>query len=30
MVELAQASAADQERLIELFVRGHTAGETAP
>lgn len=29
-LELAQASAADQERLIELFVRRHTAGETAP
>ena len=26
-LELSQASAADQERLIELFVRRHTAGE---
>lgn len=27
-LELSQVSAADQERLIELFVRRHTAGET--
>ena len=26
-LELSQASAADQDRLIELFVRRHTAGE---
>ena len=26
-LELSQASAADQERLIELFVRRHTTGE---
>jgi hypothetical protein len=29
-LELAQASPADQERLIELFVRRHTTGEPAP
>jgi hypothetical protein len=29
-LELSQASAADQDRLIELFVRRHTAGEPAP
>ena len=29
-LELSQASAADQERLIELFVRRHAAGEGAP
>jgi hypothetical protein len=28
-LELSQASGADQERLIELFVRRHTAGEAA-
>ena len=28
-LELSQANAADQERLIELFIRRHTAGETA-
>ena len=28
-LELSQASAADQERLIELFVRRHTTGEAA-
>lgn len=28
-LELSQASAADQERLIEVFIRRHTAGETA-
>jgi hypothetical protein len=27
-LELSQASAADQERLIELFIRKHAAGET--
>lgn len=27
--ELSQASAADQERLIELFIRRHTTEETA-
>ncbi len=29
-LELSQASAADQERLIELFVRRHAAGEATP
>jgi hypothetical protein len=29
-LELSQASAADRERLIELFVRRHTTGEPAP
>jgi hypothetical protein len=29
-LELSQASAADQERLIELFVRRHATGEAAP
>jgi hypothetical protein len=29
-LELSQASAADQERLIELFVRRHATGEGAP
>ena len=29
-LELSQASAADQERLIELFVRRHATGGTAP
>jgi len=29
-LELSQASAADQERLIELFVRRHTTGEGMP
>jgi hypothetical protein len=29
-LELSQASGADQERLIELFVRRHTTGEAAP
>jgi hypothetical protein len=29
-LELSQASAADEERLMELFIRRHTAGETAP
>ena len=29
-LELSQASAADQERLIELFVRRHVSGEGAP
>lgn len=29
-LELSQASEADQERLIELFVRRHTAEEAAP
>ena len=28
-LELSQASAADQERLIELFIRQHATGETA-
>jgi len=28
-LELSQASAADQERLIELFIRRHAAGEAA-
>jgi hypothetical protein len=28
-LELSQASAADQERLIELFIRRHATGETA-
>jgi hypothetical protein len=28
-LELSQASAADQERLIELFIRRHTTPETA-
>jgi hypothetical protein len=28
-LELSQASAADQERLIELFIRRHTTEETA-
>jgi hypothetical protein len=28
-LELSQASAADQERLIELFIRKHATGETA-
>jgi len=28
-LELSQASTADQERLIELFVRRHTTGEAA-
>jgi hypothetical protein len=28
-LELSQASAADQERLIELFIRRHAAGEGA-
>ena len=28
-LELSQASGADQERLIELFVRRHTTGEAA-
>jgi hypothetical protein len=28
-LELSQASAADQERLIELFIRRHTIAETA-
>jgi hypothetical protein len=28
-LELSQASAADQERLIELFIRKHAMGETA-
>jgi len=28
-LELSQASAADQERLIELFVRRHATGEAA-
>ena len=28
-LELSQASAADQERLIELFIRRHTAEEAA-
>jgi hypothetical protein len=28
-LELSQASAADQERLIELFIRRHTSGEEA-
>lgn len=28
-LELSQASAADQERLIELFIRRHTIEETA-
>jgi hypothetical protein len=28
-IELSQASAADQERLIELFIRRHTTEETA-
>ena len=28
-IELSQASAADQERLIELFIRRHTAEEPA-
>jgi hypothetical protein len=27
-LELSQASAADQERLIELFIRKHATGET--
>src|SRR5215471_18597534 len=27
-LELSQASAADQERLIELFIRRHATGET--
>jgi len=30
VLQLSQASAADQERLIELFVRRHTSGEIAP
>jgi hypothetical protein len=29
-LELSQASAADQERLIELFVRRHTTEEGMP
>jgi hypothetical protein len=29
-LELSQASAADQERLIELFVSRHTTGEGGP
>jgi hypothetical protein len=29
-LELSQASAADQERLIQLFVRRHATGEGAP
>jgi len=29
-LELSQASAADQERLIELFVRRHATGEGVP
>ena len=29
-LELSQASAADRERLIELFVRRHATGEPAP
>ena len=29
-LELSQASAADQERLIELFIRRHATGEGAP
>ena len=29
-LELSQASAADQERLIELFVRRHATGEGSP
>src|SRR5215467_3433639 len=29
MLELSQASAADQERLIELFIRRHATEETA-
>jgi hypothetical protein len=29
-LELSQASAADQERLIELFVSRHAAGEVEP
>ena len=28
-LEFSQASAADQERLIELFIRRHTTAETA-
>ena len=28
-LELSQASVADQERLIELFIRRHTTAETA-
>jgi len=28
-IELSQASPADQERLIELFIRKHATGETA-
>ena len=28
-LDLSQASAADQERLIELFIRKHATGETA-
>jgi len=28
-LELSQASAADQERLIELFIRRHATEETA-
>jgi len=28
-LELSQASPADQERLIELFIRKHATGETA-
>ena len=28
-LELSQASAADQERLIEVFIRQHATGETA-
>src|SRR5277367_5300546 len=28
-LELSQASVADQERLIELFIRKHATGETA-
>ena len=28
-LELSQASVADQERLIELFIRTHATGETA-
>ena len=29
-LELSRASAADQERLIELFLSRHTTGESAP
>jgi hypothetical protein len=29
-LELSQASAVDQERLIELFVNRHAAGESSP